>query len=88
LNFHWLVTLQNHYIATWLFLQVKIFRLFSPGTKPDSIEHECVARLFRAFASVTIRLAIMQALKSGPLSVSGMVEKLSTRPVAVSKKLK
>jgi DNA-binding transcriptional ArsR family regulator len=48
---------------------------------------ERVANLFRAFSEAT-RLAILQELKSGELSVSEIVEQLHTSQANVSKQLK
>ncbi len=53
--------------------------------KPDQLER--VASLFRAFAEAT-RLAILQELKSGEMSVSDIVEQLPTSQANVSKQLK
>lgn len=53
--------------------------------KPDQLER--VASLFRAFAEAT-RLAILQELKSGEMSVSEIVEQLPTSQANVSKQLK
>ena len=53
--------------------------------KPDQLER--VASLFRAFAEAT-RLAILQELKSGEMSVSEIVEHLPTSQANVSKQLK
>ena len=55
--------------------------------KLDSIQLERVATLFRAFAEAT-RLAIVQELKSGELSVSEIVDNLTTSQANVSKQLK
>lgn len=52
---------------------------------PDQLER--VANLFRAFAEPT-RLAIIQELKSGELSVSEIVDLLPTSQANVSKQLK
>lgn len=52
---------------------------------PDQLER--VASLFRAFAEPT-RLAIIQELKSGELSVSEIVNMLPTSQANVSKQLK
>jgi DNA-binding transcriptional ArsR family regulator len=46
-----------------------------------------VASLFRAFAEPT-RLAIIQELKAGEMSVSGIVNELHTSQANVSKQLK
>jgi DNA-binding transcriptional ArsR family regulator len=53
--------------------------------KPAQLER--VACLFRAFAEPT-RLAIIQELKSGELSVSEIVDQLTTSQANVSKQLK
>lgn len=53
--------------------------------QPDQLER--VASLFRAFAEAT-RLAILQELKSGEMSVSEIVEQLPTSQANVSKQLK
>jgi DNA-binding transcriptional ArsR family regulator len=55
--------------------------------KLDSTQLERVAALFRAFAEST-RLAILQELKSGELSVSEIVDNLTTSQANVSKQLK
>jgi DNA-binding transcriptional ArsR family regulator len=55
--------------------------------KLDSTQLERVANLFRAFAEAT-RLAIVQELKSGELSVSEIVDNLTTSQANVSKQLK
>jgi DNA-binding transcriptional ArsR family regulator len=55
--------------------------------KLDSTQLERVAALFRAFAEPT-RLAIVQELKSGELSVSEIVDNLTTSQANVSKQLK
>ena len=55
--------------------------------KLDSTQLERVAALFRAFAEST-RLAIVQELKSGELSVSEIVDNLTTSQANVSKQLK
>lgn len=52
---------------------------------PDQLER--VANLFRAFSEST-RLAIVQELKQGELSVSEIVERLPTSQANVSKQLK
>ncbi len=52
---------------------------------PDQLER--VANLFRAFAEPS-RLAIIQELKSGELSVSEVVDQLPTSQANVSKQLK
>ena len=52
---------------------------------PDQLER--VAAMFRAFSEAT-RLAIVQELKSGELSVSEIVDRLSTSQANVSKQLK
>ena len=52
---------------------------------PDQLGR--VASLFRAFSEAT-RLAIIQELKSEELSVSEMVERLTTSQANVSKQLK
>jgi DNA-binding transcriptional ArsR family regulator len=53
--------------------------------QPDQLER--VASLFRAFAEPT-RLAIIQELKSGEMSVSEIVDQLTTSQANVSKQLK
>ena len=55
--------------------------------KLDITQLERVANLFRAFAEST-RLAILQELKSGELSVSEIVERLTTSQANISKQLK
>jgi DNA-binding transcriptional ArsR family regulator len=55
--------------------------------KLDIAQLERVANLFRAFAEST-RLAIVQELKSGELSVSDIVERLTTSQANISKQLK
>lgn len=55
--------------------------------KLDIKQLERVANQFRAFAEAT-RLAILQELKSGELSVSEIVERLTTSQANVSKQLK
>lgn len=55
--------------------------------KLDPKQLERVANLFRAFAETT-RLAIIQELKSGELSVSEIVGRLTTSQANVSKQLK
>jgi DNA-binding transcriptional ArsR family regulator len=55
--------------------------------KLDSVQLERVASMFRAFAEAT-RLAIIQELKSGELTVSEIVERLTTSQANVSKQLK
>lgn len=55
--------------------------------KLDPVQLERVANLFRAFSEAT-RLAIIQELKSGELSVSEIVERLTTSQANVSKQLK
>ena len=55
--------------------------------KLDTSQLERVADLFRAFAEPT-RLAIVQELKSGELSVSEIVACLTTSQANVSKQLK
>jgi len=55
--------------------------------KLDATQLERVANQFRAFAEAT-RLAILQELKSGELSVSEIVEALPTSQANVSKQLK
>lgn len=55
--------------------------------KLDERQLERVAGLFRAFGETT-RLAIIQELKSGELSVSEIVERLPTSQANVSKQLK
>ena len=46
-----------------------------------------IAEIFRAFSEPT-RLAILQELKDGPLSVNGIVDLLATSQANVSKQLK
>lgn len=58
-----------------------------PQMKLDIAQLERVANLFRAFAEST-RLAIVQELKSGELSVSEIVERLTTSQANISKQLK
>ncbi len=55
--------------------------------KLDLQQLERVANLFRAFSEST-RLAIIQELKSGELSVSEIVDRLHTSQANVSKQLK
>jgi len=55
--------------------------------KLDPQQLERVANLFRAFSEAT-RLAIIQELKSGEMSVSEIVERLTTSQANVSKQLK
>lgn len=55
--------------------------------KLDLPQLERVANLFRAFAEST-RLSILQELKSGELSVSEIVDRLTTSQANVSKQLK
>lgn len=55
--------------------------------KLDPTQLERVAALFRAFAEAT-RLAIVQELKSGELSVSEIVDALTTSQANVSKQLR
>ena len=55
--------------------------------KLDTQQLERVANLFRAFSEST-RLAIVQELKSGELSVSEIVAGLTTSQANVSKQLK
>jgi DNA-binding transcriptional ArsR family regulator len=55
--------------------------------KLDVPQLERVANLFRAFAEST-RLSILQELKSGELSVSEIVDRLTTSQANVSKQLK
>lgn len=57
------------------------------GMKLDTLQLERVATMFRAFAE-TSRLAILQELKSGELSVSEIVSALPTSQANVSKQLK
>lgn len=79
-----LKSLYNHIII----LASKIFDAYILGRmKLDVIQLERVANLFRAFAEPT-RLAIVQELKSGELSVSAMVERLTTSQANISKQLK
>jgi DNA-binding transcriptional ArsR family regulator len=55
--------------------------------KLDAQQLERVAGMFRAFSEAT-RLAILQELKSGELSVSDIVGRLTTSQANVSKQLK
>lgn len=55
--------------------------------KLDPQQLERVANLFRAFSEAT-RLAIIQELKTGEMSVSEIVELLTTSQANVSKQLK
>ena len=55
--------------------------------KLDAMQLERVATQFRAFAEAT-RLAILQELKGGELSVSEIVDALPTSQANVSKQLK
>lgn len=55
--------------------------------KLDLQQLERVANLFRAFAEST-RLAIVQELKAGELSVSDIVARLTTSQANISKQLK
>jgi DNA-binding transcriptional ArsR family regulator len=55
--------------------------------KLDPQQLERVANLFRAFSEGT-RLAIIQELKTGEMSVSEIVERLTTSQANVSKQLK
>lgn len=55
--------------------------------KLDTAQLERVAKLFRAFAEST-RLSIVQELKSGELSVSEIVGRLTTSQANISKQLK
>jgi DNA-binding transcriptional ArsR family regulator len=55
--------------------------------KLDMPQLERVANLFRAFSEST-RLAIVQELKTGELSVSEIVDRLTTSQANVSKQLK
>ena len=57
-----------------------------PSVKLNPAQLERVANLFRAFAEPT-RLAIIQELKAGELSVSEIVEQLPTSQANVSKHL-
>jgi DNA-binding transcriptional ArsR family regulator len=68
-------------------LQGNFFLLFLLVMKLDSQQLERVANLFRAFSEAT-RLAIVQELKLGELSVSEIVGRLSTSQANVSKQLK
>ena len=61
--------------------------LFIFPVKLNPAQLERVASLFRAFAEPT-RLAIIQELKSGELSVSEIVDQLTTSQANVSKQLK
>ncbi len=65
----------------------EIFRDNFPPVKLSAVQLERVANLFRAFAEPT-RLAIIQELKAGELSVSEIVEQLPTSQANVSKQLK
>lgn len=56
-----------------------------PRLPRESLEK--VAGLFAAFADAT-RLAILQELRGGPLSVGGLVEALGTSQANISKHLK
>jgi DNA-binding transcriptional ArsR family regulator len=58
-----------------------------PHVKLNSTQLERVANLFRAFAEPT-RLAILQELKSGEMSVSEIVDQLTTSQANISKQLK
>jgi DNA-binding transcriptional ArsR family regulator len=58
-----------------------------PSMKLRSDQLERVAAMFRAFAEPT-RLAILQELKSGELSVSAIVERLDSSQANISKQLK
>ncbi|MCU0797207.1 MAG: metalloregulator ArsR/SmtB family transcription factor [Akkermansiaceae bacterium] len=55
--------------------------------KLEAAELERVAGFFRAFAEPT-RLALLQELKEGPLTVGELVETLPTTQANVSKQLK
>ncbi len=55
--------------------------------KMEMAHLEKIAGLFRAFSEAT-RLAIVQELKAGELSVSDIVERLTTSQANVSKQLK
>jgi DNA-binding transcriptional ArsR family regulator len=55
--------------------------------KLNAQQLERVAAMFRAFAEAT-RLAIFQELKGGELSVSEIVDRLTTSQANVSKQLK
>lgn len=66
---------------------IEIFRDNFPPVKLPAAQLERVANLFRAFAEPT-RLAIIQELKAGELSVSEIVEQLPTSQANVSKQLK
>jgi len=55
--------------------------------KLDTSQLERVATIFRAFAEST-RLAILQELKDGEISVSEIVGRLTTSQANVSKQLK
>jgi DNA-binding transcriptional ArsR family regulator len=68
-------------------LQGGFSQLFLQVMKLDSQQLERVANLFRAFSEAT-RLAIVQELKFGELSVSEIVGRLSTSQANVSKQLK
>ncbi|MEY3895263.1 MAG: hypothetical protein RLZZ214_782 [Verrucomicrobiota bacterium] len=65
----------------------EIFHDNFPPVKLSAAQLERVANLFRAFAEPT-RLAIIQELKAGELSVSEIVEQLPTSQANVSKQLK
>lgn len=66
---------------------MKIFRLFQALMKLNVQQLERVGALFRAFGEAT-RLAIIQELKDGELSVSEIVERLTTSQANISKQLK
>jgi len=53
----------------------------------EMAELERVAAMFRAFAEST-RLAILQELKQGEMTVSALVERLPTSQANISKQLK
>ncbi len=68
-------------------MQIKIRVLWIYIVKLQADQLERVANLFRAFAEPT-RLAILQELKSGEMSVSEIVALLPTSQANVSKQLK
>ena len=64
-----------------------MWRVIFASMKLDLQQLERVANLFRAFSEST-RLAIIQELKSGELSVSNIVDNLTTSQANISKQLK
>jgi DNA-binding transcriptional ArsR family regulator len=62
-----------------------MIRVFVMKLQTEQLER--VAGLFRAFAEPT-RLAVLQELKSGEMSVSSIVERLDTSQANISKQLK